>query len=117
MLPPLRAELRQVWRWFGDLSASRRFVRVVQPETGPTGTGLAWRTHTYPEPFSYPDIMAWAAACRLQLSAWQLAALTLMDEIYRDAIEKPRAPTPEIPATANNLRAFFQALGMKKKPE
>ena len=107
--------LRQVWRWFGDLGASRRFVRVVQPETGPTGTGLAWRTHTYPEPFSYPDIMAWAAACRLSLSSWQLASLTLMDEIYREAVDKPHEKLPEIPATVSNVRMFLQALGLKKK--
>jgi hypothetical protein len=114
-LPPLRAELRQVWRWFGDLSATRRFTSTVEPEADAMGHGLAWRTHSRPEPFSYPDIMAWCEACGLCLSSWQLAALTLMDEIYRNAVEKPQEKLPDIPATVSNIRTFLQVLGLKKK--
>ncbi len=80
------------------------------------GTGLAWRTHTYPEPLSYSEIAAWERACRLQLASWQLAALTLIDEIYRDCVANPQEKLPDIPATVSNMRAFLQVLGLKKKP-
>lgn len=79
------------------------------------GTGLAWRTHTYPEPLAYAEIIAWAQACRLDLAAWQWAALTLIDEIYRDCVANPQAKLPDIPATVSNMRSFLQVLGLKKK--
>ena len=75
---------------------------------------MAWRVHSRPEPISYADINAWALASRVSLAAWQLAALTMIDEIFLKLANGP-APEAAMPATASNIRKMFQMLSMKKK--
>ena len=109
------ATLRAVWRWFGDLNDARRYVRTTEPETGPMGTGLAWRVHSRAEHFSYADILAWSDTCGLFPQPWQLAALTMIDDLFVRSINDPKSvEVPALRATGANLLGFFRAF-MKKK--
>ena len=72
--PPLPPELAHVWRWFGELHATRQH--------GEFGA----------QPICYAEIEAWARLTGTGIQPFEVAALLAVDNSFLTANEKTKAP-------------------------
>lgn len=82
------------------------------------GRGLAWRTHSRPRRISWHEIAAWAAVSGVNLAAWQIAALSMLDELMVNLIEGIAKGDPVAsgkPVTRESVTEFFAAFGAVQK--
>jgi hypothetical protein len=109
---PLNAALRQVWRWFCTLNDQRNYARTTEPERA--DRGMAWRVRATPERLSFRDIDAWAALEGVRLTAWQLAAISMLDDLFVRLASDPdnhqQMMVPTATATADHMKSMFSSL-------
>jgi hypothetical protein len=103
----LHGSQRRVWRWFCDLNEVRSYPRLVEPKTDARGTAV-WKTQIRAERLSYGEVQAWARMSGIVCEPWQIAAISLLDEIYVDTFNDPR---PRIERAVGQLTPqIFSAL-------
>lgn len=78
--PPF--QLEHIWNWYEEVTIGR----------GSDGFG--------PAALSYADIYAWVSLLKIEISPWEVKALRLIDQTFRNVMASS-APTPTPEGTEN----------------
>jgi hypothetical protein len=106
---PLPANLRRVWRWFWDLNEGRSSQHDLIPEHT-ENKEFSWRTRRRVDRFGHSEIMAWLTLNDLRLEPWEMAAISLLDEVYVKAFNSAGSPERVTVSSRKLTSRVFDAL-------
>ncbi len=114
---PLSPQARSMWLRFSDITDSRPRSHVAESVRKPDGK-VASEIVRRPQALSFQEVEAWARLNRVTLDGWELAALSMIDEVAMKSWHRPIDQVATVKATKENIKSMFDAMiAQQPKPK